>query len=85
DQQVQHIIGMPLQLLIIGMPRSIIFAISMQQCVNISRSMPFIGIILQCMASPCMEHSIMHFIGAMPIIGMPIPMPIVGIIAMQAW
>ncbi|MCH3072678.1 hypothetical protein K3X19_14640, partial [Listeria monocytogenes] len=85
DQQVQHIIGMPLQLIIIGLPLSIIFAISMQQFLNISMSMPCIGIILQCRASPCMEPSIMHFIGAMPIIGMPIPMPIVGIIAMQAW
>ena len=87
---MQHIIGMPLQLIIIGIPHSIILFISMQQFLNISMFMPCIGIILHIMASPCMEHSIMHFIDGM---GMPIIiigimlfiMPIIGIIAMPDW
>ncbi|GBL58405.1 membrane protein [Pseudomonas citronellolis] len=85
---MQHIIGMPLQLIIIGMPHSIILFISMQQFLNISMFMPCIGIILHIMASPCMEHSIMHFIDGMGmpiIIGIIFIMPIIGIIAMPVW
>ncbi len=87
---MQHITGMPLQLIIIGMPHSIIFIISAQQFLNMSMFMPCIGIILHSMPLPCMEQVIMHFIDGM---GMPIiigimvicGMPIMGIIAMPAW
>jgi len=94
---VQHIIGMPLQLIIIGMPHSIILFISMQQFFSMSMLMPCIGIILHSIMSPCMEHSIMHFMVGMPtfmpiigmdIIGMDIIgfiMPIIGIMAMAGW
>ncbi|MBN6714424.1 hypothetical protein JSY17_10520 [Pseudomonas capsici] len=71
---MQHIIGMPLQLIIIGMLQSfIIFIISMQQLFIMSMLMPGIGIILQVMPSAIMVHSIMHFIIGMPIIGIDIP------------
>ncbi|MFK3795549.1 MULTISPECIES: hypothetical protein [unclassified Pseudomonas] len=67
---MQHIIGMPLQLIIIGMLQStIIFIISMQQLFIISMLMPGIGIILQVMLPASTVHSIMHFIIG---IGMPI-------------
>jgi len=70
DQQVQHIIGMPLQLIIIGMAQSfIIFIIKAQQLFIISMLMPGIGIILHIMESALTVHSIMHFIMG---IGMPI-------------
>ncbi|OBY59056.1 hypothetical protein A9513_005095 [Pseudomonas sp. AU12215] len=89
---MQHIIGMPLQLIIIGMPHSIILFISMQQFLNISMFMPCIGIILHIIMSPCMEHSIMHFMAGMPmfmpiIIGIMLAfiMPIIGIMAMAGW
>jgi hypothetical protein len=90
-QQVQHIIGMPLQLIIIGMPHSTIFIIRAQQFLNISMFMPCIGIILHIiLPSACMPHSIMHFMAG---IGMPIiigimfimGMPIIGIMPMPAW
>lgn len=74
-QQVQHIIGMPLQLIIIGMLQSfIIFIISMQQLFIISMLMPAIGISLQVMPSAMTLHSIMHFIIGiiMPFMGMAI-------------
>ena len=75
-QQVQHIIGMPLQLIIIGMAQSfIILFISMQQFFIMSMLMPGIGIILHIMLSPISVHSITHFI-----IG--IGMPIIGIMFM---
>jgi len=92
NQQVQHITGMPLQLIIIGMLQSfIIFIISMQQLFIISMLMPAIGVILQVMPSAIMVHSIMHFIIGIiafigiiiPIIGMPMPMPMP--MPMQAW
>ncbi|MBX8498430.1 hypothetical protein K5D57_07605 [Pseudomonas cichorii] len=80
---MQHIIGMPLQLIIIGMLQSfIIFIISMQQLFIMSMLMPAIGIILQVMPSAIMVHSIMHFI-----IGIDIDIPIIGMfmdIAMAA-
>ena len=91
-QQVQHIIGMPLQLIIIGMAQSfIILFMSMQQLPIMVMLMPGIGITLHCMLSAIMLHSIMQFIG-MPIaiIGMFIPfimsiasgdMPIIDILA----
>jgi hypothetical protein len=72
---VQHIIGMPLQLIIIGMLQSfIIFIISMQQLFIISMLMPAIGIILQVMPSLIRVHSIMHLtIGiSMPFMGIAI-------------
>ncbi|AHF67919.1 hypothetical protein PCH70_27660 [Pseudomonas cichorii JBC1] len=82
---MQHIIGMPLQLIIIGMLQSfIIFIISMQQLFIMSMLMPAIGIILQVMPSAIMVHSIMHFIMGMPI---GIDIPIIGMfmdIAMAA-
>ena len=69
-QQVQHIIGMPLQLIIIGMAQSfIIFFISMHQLSIITMLIPGIGIILQVMPSACRVHSMTHFI-----IGIDIPM-----------
>jgi len=78
DQQVQHIIGMPLQLIIIGMLQSfIIFIISMQQLFIMSMLMPGIGIILHFMQSASMVHSIMHFIIG---IGTPIGI-IIGMLA----
>jgi hypothetical protein len=73
NQQVQHIIGMPLQLIIIGMAQSfIIFIINAQQLFIISMLMPGIGIILQVMLSAPTVHSIMHFI-----IGIGMPMGII--------
>lgn len=75
-QQVQHIIGMPLQLIIIGMAQSfIILFMSMQQFSIMAKLMPGIGIILHIMLSPIRVHSITHFI-----IG--IGMPIMGIMFM---
>jgi hypothetical protein len=70
---VQHIIGMPLQLIIIGMAQSfIILFISMQQLFIMSMLMPGIGIILQSMPSACIVHSITHFI-----IGIDMPIGII--------
>ena len=67
---MQHIIGMPLQLIIIGMAQSfIIFIISMQQLFIMSMLMPGIGIIMQVMQSASILHSMTHFIIG---IGMPI-------------
>ena len=67
---MQHIIGMPLQLIIIGMAQSfIIFFISMQQLFIMSMLMPGIGIIMQVMQSASILHSMTHFIIG---IGMPI-------------
>ena len=69
-QQVQHIIGMPLQLIIIGIAKSfIILFMSMQQFSIMAMLMPGIGIILHIMLSPIRVHSITHFITG---IGMPI-------------
>jgi len=78
---VQHIIGMPLQLIIIGMPQSfIIFIIRAQQFFIMSMFMPGIGMILHIMQSAIMVHSITHFIDGigMPIIGIGIIMFIIG-------
>ncbi|WP_431037789.1 hypothetical protein [Pseudomonas yamanorum] len=67
---MQHIIGMPLQLIIIGMAQSfIIFIISMQQLFIMSMLMPGIGIMVQVMQSASILHSMTHFIIGM---GMPI-------------
>ncbi|KMN03384.1 hypothetical protein [Pseudomonas helleri] len=67
---MQHIIGMPLQLIIIGMAQSfIIFIINMQQLFIMSMLMPGIGIIMQVMQSASILHSMTHFIIG---IGMPI-------------
>jgi len=67
---VQHIIGMPLQLIIMGMAQSfIILFMSMQQLFIMSMLMPGIGIILHIMPSAIMVHSMTHFIMGMPIIG----------------
>ncbi|KQQ64248.1 hypothetical protein ASF66_01305 [Pseudomonas sp. Leaf129] len=67
---MQHIIGMPLQLIIIGMLQSfIILFISMQQLLIRSMLIPATGIILHIMPSAIMVHSIMHFIIGMAIIG----------------
>jgi hypothetical protein len=60
---VQHIIGMPLQLIIMGMAQSfIILFMSMQQLFIMSMLMPGIGIILHVMPSAIMVHSMTHFI-----------------------
>jgi len=89
---VQHINGMPLQLIIIGMPQSFIsFIIRLQQLFIMSMFMPAIGMTLHIMWSPCMEHSITHFIDGIgiPIMGIPIIgidiMPFIIGIAMAAW
>ena len=87
DQQVQHISGMPLQLIIIGMLQSfIIFIIRVQQFFIMSMFMPAIGMILHIMQSAIMVHSITHFIDGigMPIIGIGIMVLIIGM-AMLAW
>ena len=84
---MQHINGMPLQLIIIGMLQSfIIFIISAQQFFIMSMFMPAIGMILHIMPSAIMVHSITHFIDGigMPIIGIGIIMFIIGM-AMLAW
>ncbi|MGI4838015.1 MAG: hypothetical protein ACRYF9_10395 [Janthinobacterium lividum] len=76
-QQVQHIIGMPLQLIIIGMAQSfIILFIRAQQLASMSMLMPGIGIILQVMPVAVSAHSIMHIIIGiiMPIIGIIMPL-----------
>jgi len=71
---VQHIIGMPLQLIIIGMEQSfIIFIMSVQQLFIMSMLMPGIGIILHFMQSASRVHTMMHFI-----IGIGMPMGIIG-------
>ncbi len=63
SQHVQHIIGIPLQLIIMGMLQSfIIFIIRVQQFFIMSMFIPAMGIILQVMPSVIMVHSIMHFI-----------------------
>jgi hypothetical protein len=87
DQQVQHISGMPLQLIIIGMLQSfIIFIIRAQQFFIMSMFMPAIGMILHIMQSAISVHSITHFIDGigMPIIGIGIMVLIIGM-AMLAW
>ena len=87
NQQVQHIIGMPLQLIIIGIPQSsIIFIIKAQQLFIMSIFMPAIGMILHIMQSAITVHSITHFIDGigMPIIGIGIIMLAIGM-AMLAW
>lgn len=87
DQQVQHISGMPLQLIIIGMLQSfIIFIIRVQQFFIMSMFMPAIGMILHIMQSAISAHSITHFIDGigMPIIGIGIMVLIIGM-AMLAW
>jgi hypothetical protein len=84
---VQHINGMPLQLIIIGMLQSfIIFIIKSQQLFIMSMFMPAIGMILHIMPSAIIVHSITHFIDGigMPIIGIGIIMFIIGM-AMLAW
>lgn len=81
DQQVQHIIGMPLQLIIIGMLQSsIIFIIRAQQFFIMSMFMPAIGMTLHIMQSAITVHSITHFIDGIgiPIIGMGIIMLAIG-------
>ncbi|MFS2160790.1 hypothetical protein ACCD10_26105 [Pseudomonas sp. Pseusp122] len=86
---MQHIIGMPLQLIIIGMLQSfIIFIISMQQLFIMSMVMPGIGIILHFMQSASTMHSMRHFIIGIGI-GMPIiigmfVVPIIFIMAMPS-
>ncbi|AZO83360.1 hypothetical protein BOO88_12365 [Stutzerimonas stutzeri] len=78
---MQHISGMPLQLIIIGMLQSfIIFIIRAQQFFIMSMFMPAIGMILHIMPSAIMVHSITHFIDGigMPIIGIGIIMFIIG-------
>ncbi|KJZ62945.1 membrane protein [Pseudomonas fluorescens] len=84
---MQHISGMPLQLIIIGMLQSfIIFIIRVQQFFIMSMFMPAIGMILHIMQSAINVHSITHFIDGigMPIIGIGIMVLIIGM-AMLAW
>lgn len=80
---MQHIIGMPPHIIIIGMPAAIIAAILSQHIFIMSMVMPpSIGIILQTMPASVISIVILHIgiiIGGI-IIGMPIPPPIIGII-----
>lgn len=82
---MQHIIGMPPHMTIMGMPIFIIAIIRSQHIFIMSMVMPpSMGIILQTIPSAVISQVIMH----MGIIGMPImgivgmvpPMPIIGII-----
>lgn len=76
---MQHIIGMPPQVIIIGIPMAIMDAIFSQHIFIISMVMPpSIGIILQTIPASVISTVILH-IGIGIIIGMPIPPPIIGI------
>ncbi|WP_158240820.1 hypothetical protein [Telmatospirillum siberiense] len=76
---MQHIIGMPPQVIIIGMPMAIMDAIFSQHIFIISMVMPpSIGIILQTMPASVISTVILH-IGIIIGIGIPIPPPIIGI------
>lgn len=70
---VQHII-MPPHIIIIGMPPDIIDIMRLQHSMNMSLSMPSIGIISQVMPSAVILQVMVHII-----IGIPMP-PIIGII-----
>jgi len=83
---VQHIIGMPLHIIMTGMPMAIMFIIISQQLFIISICEGSMGIILQTMPSllisQVMRHIIMGIIGMPFIIGIPFIMgmpPIIGI------
>lgn len=70
---MQHIMGMPPHIIIIGMPVFIMFIMPSHMLVNISIDMPFIGFISQVMPVLVMVQVIIHMaIGIMP--------PIIGII-----
>ena len=73
----QHIIiGMPLQVIMQGMPQSIIDCIMAQQSFIMSIDMPSAGIIMHSMPSAVMLQVMWHIIGDMPIImGIVIGMP----------
>ena len=54
NQQVQHISGMPLQLIIIGMLQSLIISVPQFFMMSMSMFMPAIGMILLIMQSAIM-------------------------------
>lgn len=91
---MQHIV-MPPHIIIIGMPPDIMDIMRLQHSMNMSLSMPSIGVISQVMPSAVMVHFIVPIIigiiigmppiGMEPIIGIIIPFiigmpPIIGII-----
>jgi hypothetical protein len=72
----QHIIiGMPLQVIMQGMPQSIIDCIMSQQSFIMSIDMPSAGIIMHSMPCAVMSQVMWHIMGDMPIIGIVIGMP----------
>jgi hypothetical protein len=73
-----HIIMVPPQLTIIGVPADIIFIMDSQRSRSVSMLVPSSGIILQIMPSLPISMVILHIMG-MPIIGI---IPIMGIIIM---
>ena len=73
----QHIIiGMPLQVIMHGIPQFIIDCIMSQQSFIMSIDMPSAGVIMHSMPSAVMSQVMWHIIGDMPIImGIVIGMP----------
>jgi hypothetical protein len=65
------IIGMPLQLIIIGMPIAIIAFIALQRSAMPSMPAPSIGMHFIIMPSFVISHETRHIIGMAIIIGMP--------------
>lgn len=88
---MQHIIGMPPHIIIMGMPLPIMPIILSQASFIICVDMPAIGVMVQTIMSPFISHDMVHMgtiigimppimefiIGIMPIIGFI--MPIIGI------
>lgn len=65
----QHvIIGMPLQVIMQGMPQAIIDCIISQQSFIMSMDMPSVGVIMHSMPSAVMVQVMWHIMGDMPII-----------------
>lgn len=76
-----HIIIMPAQFIIIGIPASIMFIMFWQYCVNMSFMEASIGAISQVMPFGVMVQVILHIIMGIAMPGMPpvIGIPIIGI------
>jgi hypothetical protein len=85
---MQHIIGMPGHIIMLGMPMFIMAIMRSQQSLITSIDMPSIGFMVQTIPAGVISHVIWHIIIGidMPImppiigIGMPIMFPIIGII-----
>lgn len=77
---MQHIIVMPLQLIIIGMPVAIMFIMPWQHCMNMSLMASFMGSMVQVIApAGVISQVIRHIIIGMAMPGIPPIMPIIGI------